>query len=473
MDLRQKTLKGFFWSGVAQAGKQGGQYFITILLASLLSPMDFGLLAMAMVFMNFANVFSDLGISAALIQKQDVEARHFSSAFWLNVGVGILLTLICMASAPLIAHFYRKPELAPIIIVVSANFFLASLCIVQQTVLTREMEFRKLAIKDLIGLFSSGALGVYLAYHGFGVWSLVYQLLSFSSLNIIVLWSLSSWRPRFHFSVTDFKDIFKFSANMTAFNIINYFARNTDQLVIGKALGPQLLGIYSLAYKVMLYPLQNISVVITKVLFPVFSKIQNEYERIKNAYVTMTRVISLITFPLMAGLFVLAPELVRYVLGPQWEPAIILIRIFCLTGAVQSITANVGNIIISQGRADLQLKLGVMGAVVVIIAIASGIWWGIVGIAVAYTVETVLFGMYLILVSNALIKLEPKRYFSSLYTSVLVAILMAGALAALKAIFPINNVLQLVYSCLVGLGIYFGILYFTGVISEFRQRLAE
>ena len=315
MNLRQKTFKGLFWSFLSQGGRQVSQIIITTILARLLSPNDFGTLAMVTVFTNFAMIFSEMGISGALVQKQDIHDRHYYSAFWLNIIVGIGLTLIFIAVSPLIAWFYKKPELKPILFMVAFNFLFSSFAIIQQTILTKAMDFKSLAIRDIIAMILAGIVGITLAYHGFGVWSLVYQLIAYTIINVFLLWILSPWRPKLEFDITDIKDIFHFSSNATGFNILNYFSRNIDQLLIGKFLGSEVLGYYSLAYKIMLYPLQNISWVIGKVMFPAFSKIQNDLEAVRTSYFKMLKSISLITFPLMAWLFCVAPEVVDVLLG--------------------------------------------------------------------------------------------------------------------------------------------------------------
>lgn len=199
-----------------------------MILARLLSPDDFGLLAMATVFVNFAMIFGEMGISSALIQKQDTHDRHYYSAFWLNVVTGAFLTLIFISLSPFIAWFYKKPQLQPILMVISINFFISSFVVIQQMFLTKEMDFKRLAVRDILAVVVAGGIGIYLAYHGFGVWSLVCQSITFTLLNAILLWIVSPWRPKFSFAMQDIKDIFNFSANLTGFNIVNYFARNID-----------------------------------------------------------------------------------------------------------------------------------------------------------------------------------------------------------------------------------------------------
>ena len=246
----------------------GSQFIITVILARLLSPGDFGLLGMTTVFTGFVAIFNNMGISGALIQKQDADERHLSSAFWLNIAVGIVLTFLMIAASPLIASFYNKPQLEPIIMVMSLNYFLASFTIVQQTILAKNMDFKRLAARDIISVIAGGLVGITLAFCGFGVWSLVYQSITFTLINVILLWTVSPWRPKFIFSKKAIMDIFKFSVNLTGFNIVNYFGRNVDYLLIGKFLGAEALGFYSLAYKLMMVPLQNISWAISRVMFP-------------------------------------------------------------------------------------------------------------------------------------------------------------------------------------------------------------
>jgi len=391
MDLRKKTIKGIFWSFLSQGGKQVSQIIIITILARLLSPDDFGTLAMVLVFTNFAMIFSEMGMIGALVQKTDTRDRHYHSAFWLNIIVGIGLTLIFMVSSPLIAWFYKKPELKPILFIVSFNFIFSSFTIVQQAILTKEMDFKSLAIRDIISMILGGIVGIIMAYHGFGVWSLVYQLIVTTLMNACLLWVLSSWRPKFEFAMADIKDIFNFSANVTGFNVLNYFSRNLDQLLIGKFLGPIALGYYSLAYKIMLYPLQNISWVIIKVMFPAFSKIQDNIREMRLNYLKMIKAISLVTFPLMAWLFCVAPEIVHIFIGDKWKPVIILIRIFCFCGVAQSIGTTAGTIYLAKGKVDLQLKLQILGTLNVIIAIFIGLKYGIIGVSLAYTIQAVLW----------------------------------------------------------------------------------
>lgn len=471
MNLKQKTIKGLFWSFISQGGKQVSSFIITAILARLLSPNDFGTLAMATVFVNFAMIFGEMGISSALIQKQDTHDRHYYSAFWLNIVAGVVLTLIFVAVSPLIAWFYKKPELQPILMVISVNFFLASFVVIQQAILQKEMDFKKLAIRDIFAVVTAGAVGIFLAYHGFGVWSLVYQSITFTLMNAILLWTVSPWRPKFAFAKQDIKDIFHFSANLTGFNIVNYFARNVDQLLIGKFLGAQALGYYSLAYKLMLYPLQNISAVLSKVMFPAFSRIQQDLEKVRNSYLRIVKSISLISFPLMMGLFVIAPEFVKVVYGPRWEPVTVLIRIFCFCGMFQSIGTTIGNIFLSQGRSDLQFKLQLLGTTIVIFSTLFGLQWGVNGVALCYSLQSVIWVHATFQIGNRLIGLKYKVFYSSLKKGFLISFVLLFAMFLIKSFMSSYSVESFVVLIIASPIIYFIILLLTKEITIKNRRI--
>ncbi len=463
MDLRKKTIHGLIWSAISQVGQQISQILIAVVLARLLSPDDFGLLGMATVFTGFVAIFGELGISSALIQKQDINDKHLSSAFWLNISTGILLTLIFIMGSSAIAKFYNKPELKPIMVVLSFNFIFVSFAIVQRTILTKDMNFKALAIRDTLAFIISGILGIYLAYNGYGVWSLVYQLFSFTIINSILLWVISKWRPKFIFSISAIKDILSFSLNLTGFNIVNYFARNIDQLLIGKFLGAQALGLYSLAYRIMLYPLQNISIVVSRVMFPAFSKIQLDLENVRNIYLKMVKAISLITFPLMFGLFTIAPELINVILGPKWRAVVILIKIFCVCGMIQSICAISGNIFLSQGRADIPFKVGVIGAIIIFVCIAIGLQWGVLGVVLFYTCEQLLWGLFVMKLTGSLIKVHFINFYIYLKNSIIIG------LGVMLFMWVIRSILHFDYPINLMVSIASGIIFYISLLFIFKE----
>ena len=437
MSLKRKTIKGLFWSSLAQGWRQFSQVIILAILARLLTPEDFGLLAMATVFTEFSKFFGEMGIGYALIQKQDIRDEHYNSAFWLIFFIGFFLAWVLILGSKYISYFYKEPRLRLILQVISINFILGSIITVHQAILVRKMEFKKLAIRDITATVISGISGIFLAFIGYGVWSLVYQLLIFNVLNIVLLWKFVQWRPQLRFSIIHIKDIFNFTANLTGFNIINYFSRNIDKLLIGKLLGSEALGLYSLAYKLMLYPLQNISAVIGKVLFPAFSKIQNKLEKVRKAYLKMTEAISLITFPMMVALFAMAPEFINIFLGTRWVAMTTVLRIFCICGIFQAIAKNTGTIYLSQGRPDIQFKLQFLGTTIVTLSVLIGLRWGVNGVALFYTLQTVFWAHLNFYIVNKLIHLSNRVFYSRLITP------FCGALLILVYIFSLKKFILL------------------------------
>ena len=454
-------MRGLGWAFTSQIGKQGSQFIITVILARLLSPGNFGLLGMATVFTGFASIFNDMGVSGALIQKQDADERHLSSAFWLNIMTGLAIALIFIACSGLIAQFYHMSELKPMLMILSLNYIFAPFTIIQQTILTKDMDFKTLMIRDIVAVIISGAVGIFLAYKGFGVWSLVYQSLTYAATDGILLWTISKWRPSFIFSIAAIKDIFHFSANLTGFNIVNYFARNIDQLLIGKFLGVQALGYYSLAYKIMLYPLQNISWVIGKVMFPAFSKIQGDLQKVRLSYMGLVKITSLITFPLMALLFGIAPELVKVFFGEKWLAIIVLIRILCVCGMIQSIGTTIGNILLSQGRADLQFKMQLIGTCLVLIFVVLGLRYGVSGVAFYYTLQSILWVHITFFITNKLINLGYREFYSKIISSYMISLIMLSIMFLTKYLTIPSLIYKLTIPTLSGIITYFILLIIT------------
>jgi len=386
-NLEGRTLKSLKWSGIGQVVKQLMYFMIYIVLARLLTPQDFGIIGMVMVFTGFVQIFSELGLGAALVQKLDLDERHLSSVFWVNLGTGVLLTGVIATSAPLIAAFYGNPVLRPITMVIALNFFIGSFKVVQNALLQKKMDFQKLACVEIIGAFIAGFVAISMALMGFGVWSLVVQSLLFTLVSVVMIWIFSSWRPVFCWDAKAVKELVGFSSNLLGFNVLNYWVRNFDNLLVGKFIGPWALGIYTRAYGLMLLPVSQISAVISRVMFPALSSIQEEVERVKKVYLRSTRIIALFSFPLMVGLFVLAEPFIIAVLGEKWRQVVPVLQILCISGLGQSVGSTVGWIYNSQGRTDLQFKWGMFSAAVRIIAFTIGLHWGIIGVASAYVIS--------------------------------------------------------------------------------------
>lgn len=282
-NLRQRTVVGVAWSGAGRLGQQGIHFVISILLARLLLPEHFGLIAMLMVFIGFASLFAEFGFAAALVYEPDLGEAEVNSTFWLNVGVGVALTAVFMLLAPAIARFYSVPELGPMGRVIAFTFTLSALGIVPGALLKRQMAFRSLALVEMAATLAAGGAAVVLALSGAGVWTLVAHSLLLALLTSALTWRVAAWRPRLSFSMAGMRSVLRFSANLFGFNMVNYWARNADNLLIGKFLGSTGLGIYNRAYALMLLPSRQLATVLGRVMFPALASIQEDHTRVRRA----------------------------------------------------------------------------------------------------------------------------------------------------------------------------------------------
>jgi O-antigen/teichoic acid export membrane protein len=436
-EFRQKTVSGITWSVVSQVGRQVLTFVISVILARLLSPREFGLVAMVTVITNFAGIFAELGFSSALVQKKDVRQEHLSSVFWLNLGAGLLLTALFMAGAPLMASFYGEPLLLPVTMLIATDFVISALTIVQNTLLTKSLDFKTLSIVEITAVGLAGIVAIGMAVTGFGVWSLAVQSLVFSAVSAALLWRFGNWRPALIFRWNAVKELLGFSMHLFGTQTLNYWARNIDYLLIGRYLGTSPLGAYNRAYSVMLFPLSNVSRVLSRVMFPSFSMIQDDRLRIKDIFLRMTRIIALITFPMMLGLFVTVEPFVLTVFGPKWVEMIPVLRVFCLVGMIQSIVTLIGNLYLSQGRTEVQFRLGLFTRATSILGIVVGLRWGIVGVAIGYSIAATINLYPNVFFAGRLVNLTFSELLQNLRSVFACAVTMAGIVWAVGLVLPI------------------------------------
>jgi O-antigen/teichoic acid export membrane protein len=383
-NLRQQTVSGLGWSAATQILGQALQFAATVVLARLLSPADFGLIGMILVFIGFASSIADMGLGASIIQKQAVTDRHLDSVFWMNVAVGGALTIVFSTGAPLIAEFYDKPQLRLLTIVVALNFLIGSLNVVQNALLQRSLDFRTLFWIESVAISISGITALVLALAGAGVWSLVGQSVSLTAIRTAVMWHLSSWRPGRSFDPAAVKEMLRFGRHVIGSNIIIYWGQNFDKLVIGRQFGSSALGIYNIADRLMRLPLTNVTAVTGAVMFPALSTLQDEVDSVKKVYLRANRLIALLTFPMMLGLVVVAEPAILVFYGEKWRNAVSILQLLSLAGMAQSIYNTAGWIFLSRGRPDILFRLGVLSMLVRVAGVLIGMHWGLVGIAWAY-----------------------------------------------------------------------------------------
>ena len=375
--LKDKTVKGVIWSCIDRFSAQGIQFVFSILIARLLLPEDYGVIAMLNIFLAVSQTFIDSGFGAALIRKIDRTEIDFSTVFYFNIVVAVVFYGILYFSASTIASFYETPLLEPITKIVALNLIINSLSGIHNAKLSIAIDFKSRAKISIITTLIIGMVGLWIAYAGYGVWALVVQSLFSSILRTAMLWSVVKWRPKLLFSWKSFKELFSFGSKLLVSGLLDTVYNNLYTIIIGKIFSPSTLGVYSKANSLAQFPSTNITCVLQTVTFPVLSTIQNENERLADAYKRFLNLSAFIMFPLMVGLAAVADPFIRIVLTDKWEGAIIILQIICFALMWYPIHAINLNILQVKGRSDYFLKLElikkVQGVLFLIITVPMGL----------------------------------------------------------------------------------------------------
>jgi O-antigen/teichoic acid export membrane protein len=385
--LGGRAARGLTWTMVEIWGRQGLNLVVFILLAHLLTPADFGLVAFATVFVGLAQVVVDQGLGDALIQRRELSRSHIDTAFWVAIVTGLMLTLIGLALAIPVAAIFSQPALGPILQVLSLTFALSGFSSIQIGLLRRELAFSRLAVRTLAATLGGGLVGISLAYLGFGAWALVGQQVTSAALSVLTLWRVSPWRPSLHFSAHHFRELFSFGINVVGSDVLNFVGRNADNLLIGAFLGTTPLGIYAVAYRILDATQTVLINVALKITFPVFARLQHDRARMRNAYFRVTRVANAIILPGYVGLAIVGPELTVLLFGTQWTESGLVAAILYLIGPILSVQAFSNSLLLAAGHPDVVLRFRFVTTVTNVAFFAVAVPFGIVAVAVAFVVR--------------------------------------------------------------------------------------
>lgn len=390
MSLKNKTIKGVAWNAVGNVASQLLRMVSLVIMVRLLTPEDYGVYAILTIFVGFFSVLANMGISQAVIYLDEPEPRMLSSIFVLNLAVSVVLYALLFLLAVPIASFFDNETIIHLLRVIGLLFVIGAFNVIQEALLTKRLDFKIVVARDLLSQFTGALIGIGMALGGLGVYSLVGAALGSSLTKTILLWSISRWRPQFWFSLSDIHAIWGYCYNLTAFSFVNYFARTADNFLIGKFLGTAALGVYSVAYNLMLYPLQNVSSVIVRVLFPALSSIKSDQSRLKSSYLKVIRYIALLTFPMMFGLLAVSNTFVEVAFGSRWQELSPLLQVLALVGLVQSIVTTVGVVYTTLGTTALMFRIGTINAGVTVLSFVVGIPFGVLGVATSYAVANLI-----------------------------------------------------------------------------------
>lgn len=450
---KEKVFSNLIWRFLERSGAQLVALIVSVVLARILSPEDYGTIALITVFINILNVFVDSGLGSALIQKKDADNTDFSTVFYTNVIFCIALYILMFVISPFLAEFYSRPELVSIIRVLSITILVSGVKNIQQAYVSRTLQFRKFFFSTLAGTIIAAVAGIWMAYHGFGVWALVSQQVTNLSIDTIILWITVKWRPEFVFSFKRLKSLFSYGWKLLVSALLDTFYTNLYNLVIGKKYSAHDLAFYT---KGELFPkavVGNINNAIDSVLLPTMSSEQDNKERVKQMTRRAIKTSSFCIAPLMMGLAGCSQNVISILLTDKWLPAVPYLVIFCITYMFYPIhTANL-NAIKAMGRSDLFLKLEVAKKIVGLSVLFSTMWFG---------VKVMAYSLLFVNVASQIINTWPNKklldygyieQLKDIFPGIIMAVVM-GIIVSFGVYIPVVKGVQLVIQIVVGITVY-------------------
>lgn len=454
--LKQKTAKGVLWSSVEQFSVQIIQFVLGLIMARILSPHDYGLVGMILVFTAIAQSFVDSGFANALIRKQNRTEVDYSTAFYFNIVVGVVAYFILFFASPFIAQFYNEPLLESLTKVVAINVFINSLGIVPRARYTINVDFKTQAKATTTSVLISGVIGIWMAYSGYGVWAIVWQSVIRNGLNVLLLWLLAKWLPLFQFSWHSFREMWSFGYKLLLSGLIDRIYGNIYQLIIGKVFSARDLGNYTRAHQFASFPSSNFTGIIGRVTYPILSSIQDDDARLERVYRKYLRLSAFVVFPLMVGLSVLAEPLIISILTDKWSAAIILLQIICFTMMWYPIHAINLNLLQVKGRSDLFLKLEIIKKIILVAILCITVPIGLIAMCIGGIFSSMLCLVVNTYYTGKLINVGFILQMKDLLPTLVLSLLM-GVCVFVSVMFIPSNVMQLVVGVIVGVIFYFAV----------------
>jgi O-antigen/teichoic acid export membrane protein len=399
---RRQVLAGISWKAVSAIVLQGTNIVTTFILLRILSPGQFGLAAMVLVLSSVILLFADVGLGAALIQRETIDERDRSTAFWISASIGLALTVAAFLAAGLVADAYGQPKVEPLLRVFSLEFVLAALGTTQSALLMRAMRFRALELRSIVSALVGAATAIVIAVLGGGTWALIGQGLASTGLSTALLWTSSPWRPHLVFARERARTLASFGGNVFGARLAGYVNDNADTLIVARSLGASSLGIYGIAYNITVVPATRMAGPVQAVLFPAFARIRDP-EEVGRAWLRATRAVSALAVPALLGLVVVAPDFIAvFAPGAEWEPAVPILQILAWNGLLQAVAGLSGTVLIGLGYSGRLFRFTVASTVVFVAAFLIGTNWGLKGVAVCYAIAaTFIYPAYVWLAARA------------------------------------------------------------------------
>ncbi|HSA99607.1 MAG TPA: lipopolysaccharide biosynthesis protein [Anaerolineales bacterium] len=458
--IAQKTAWGFIWNFSAYFLGKLVVLITTSILARILAKNDFGLVAVAVVAINYLSVLKDLGLGAALIQRKGDVQEAVNTVFTINIIIGLTLSTIAVLIAPFVAIYFKDPQITSVLRWMGISFVINALGSVHTNWLVRDLNYRRKLIPDLGGALAKGALSIGMAYLGYGVWSLVFGQIAGAVVSVILVWIILPWRPRLDLNRKIAGALMKFGASVTAIDIINEITDNIDYVIVGRIFGLVPLSIYTLAYRLPEMLLIGNLWVMGGVVFPAFSNVQDRPNELRRGFLASVRFVELIAVPICLGLLIAADPIVRVVFGDQWLESIPVLRVLAVYAWVYSLGYHVGGFYKAIGRPDILLRLSILTLVIIIPSLLIGAQFGIIGVAVGHLIAILIRRIISLGIATRFVNVSILDIFGELKSSLLAALVMAPIVFAVSQLaLNLNPFLQLGLIVLSGAISYLGILW--------------
>ncbi len=432
MSLRKQATSGVKWTSMSISVTTVLRFLQLAVLTRLLNPGDFGLMAMIMVVIGFAQAFVDMGISNAVIQRQDSTREQLSSLYWLNIFAGITVFALVVASTPLIVGFYHEPRLSKLIVWVALIFVIAPIGQQFQALLQKELRFGGLASVEAVAAVAGASVAILSAVFKQGVYSLIWGQLATTIVTAALLAMLGwrAWRPSFRFKLSDTRGYLSFGLYQMGERSVNYLSANMDYLMIGRFLGPQVLGFYRLAYELVVVPLTRINPILTRVAFPILAKKQDDDRALREGYLQMIKLLSTVAFPLLIGLAATAPLVIPVLFGKGWTSSILLVQVLVPLGMVKVLGNPSGSVLLAKGRADIGFKWNLFIAGVNTLVFWFAVRLGVYAVAWSHVILTSIYSIFIWLILYRIIKISWQEYVGALFRPLVMGIFMGTVVYA-------------------------------------------
>lgn len=457
-NIKNEVISSLIWKFLERIGTQGVQFIVSIILARLLLPSDYGVVSMILVFTAIANVFIQTGFSTSLIQKKDSDELDFSSVFYISLLIAAICYVILFFAAPIIASFYNMPAITSILRVISLTLFFGAINSVQNARIAKEMKFKKLFLSSLVAILISGATGVLMAYKGFGPWALVGQQIANSIATTIILWFTSGWQPKLMFSINRVKSLLSYGWKILCSALLDTIYQNIYNLVIGKFYSSSTLGNYNKGEQFPKLIAVNVDGAISSVMLPAYSKQQDRKDKLKKMVRRSIVTSSLLLFPMMFGLAAVAETVVKVLLTENWLGCVPFMQLLCIVYALYPInTANL-QVIKALGKSDYFLKLEIIKKIIGLIVLIVTLPFGVLQMAIGQVLVAILSTFINAFPNRKLLNYNYFEQIKDLFPSLIISIIMFIIVYSFNFI-NLNMYILLFIQILVGVIIYFGLAY--------------